>query len=270
MRSNRSGMELALATIGLGLAAFAAWGPVVAQPAQYHDLADQRTLWGVPFAMDVLSSLSFAVAGAVGIGVVRRLPRRSVTNMQRAMAMLFFAGLLLTAAGSAWYHAHPDDATLAVDRSGMAVAFAGVLGFAVAAHVSERAAAVMGPAVLLLGAWAANAWITTGNVLPWVTLQTGGMALLVWLALQRRCVGAPDVRWSFVILAYVAAKLLELEDHQLYALTGGTVAGHTLKHIVAALAAWPVVAALAARRRERQNWPPAAARRVGSYSLGDA
>jgi hypothetical protein len=271
MRSQHiSGVEWTLAVGALAWLAFAAWGPAVAQPAAYHDFADQRTLWHVPFAMDVLSNVAFAWAGLAGIRSVRRLPAQRVTNMQRAMALLFFTGLLLTAGGSAWYHAQPTDATLAVDRSGMAVAFAGMLGFAIACHVSERAAAVAGPALLLLGAWAANAWTDSGNVTPWIALQAGGMVLIVSLALLRRRRGAPDVRWSVVIIGYAVAKLCEVQDHALYQFTGGLIAGHALKHVIAALAAGPVIAALGDLRRRRQNRLGAAPHAIASRPLGDA
>ena len=54
-------LALALATALAGLA------PAVAQYADYHAFADQRTLWGLPFAMDVLSNLPFAVMGVWGL-----------------------------------------------------------------------------------------------------------------------------------------------------------------------------------------------------------
>ena len=43
---------------------------------------------------------------------------------------------------------------------------------------------------------------------------------------------------------YGLAKLLELGDHDIYAWTSQAVSGHSLKHIVASLAAWPVISAL--------------------------
>src|SRR5213076_2517963 len=108
-----------------------------------------RVWRGVPHAGDVLSNLAFLAAGIAGAWPLWRLPERCVTNMERAMAALFFTGLLFTAACSTWYHLSPDDARLAVDRSGMAIAFAGLLGFAAAAHVSERAGALSGLGLLL-------------------------------------------------------------------------------------------------------------------------
>lgn len=268
----RSSLEVVLAVMAAALLALAFSGSPIAQVAGYNEFADQRVLWHVPFAADVLSNAGFLLAGLAGIVGLRRLPARAISNMQRAMAMLFFAGVLLTALGSAWYHAHPDDAGLAVDRSAMAVAFAGLLGLAVAVHVSERAAALAGLALLVLGPVAVHAWASTGNLRPWVVLQGGGVLVLVWLAMLRPCTGAPQIDWWLVILAYAVAKLFEVADHEVYALTAGVMSGHTLKHLVAALAAWPVISGLAALRiRHRgQNRHHERAARTSSHPLGGA
>jgi hypothetical protein len=239
----------------VGLLAAAVFAPGVVQPGHYHAFADARSIWGVPYAMDVLSNLPFAVAGAAGFWFLFALPPRSLSNMQRAMAVLFFLGLILTAAASSWYHLHPDDAGLVVDRCGMAVAFAGVLGLAAAGRVSDRAGAALGLAVLLLAPLAIKVGDATGNVLPWVLLQFGGMVLVGWFAGLRPRHGALGIRWSLVILVYGMAKLLEMNDHAVYEFTGHLVSGHTLKHAVASLAAWPVLIALRTLRESRQNAP---------------
>jgi hypothetical protein len=161
--------------------------------------------------------------------------------------------LVFTAFASGWYHLHPDDAGLAIDRGGMAIAFAGLLGLAAAGRVSERAGAALGLAVLLAAPLAIKYWMASGNILPWGVLQFGGMALILWASLLRARSKALDVRWSLVILAYAAAKLFELNDEAVYQLTGHLVSGHTLKHVFAALAGCPVVVALGALRNSRQN-----------------
>ncbi len=263
MRSIFPKAETMLALACLGLLALALFGPAVVQPAHYHEFADQRTLWGIPFAMDVLSNAAFALAGAAGGWSLIMLPSRSLSNVQRAMAALFFTGLVLTAAASSWYHWQPDDAGLAVDRCGMAVAFAGLLGLAAAGRVSERGGAALGLAVLVLGPISVQAWSETGNVLPWATLQFGGMGLVLWLAMLRPRHAALGIRWSLVILAYGAAKLLELNDQVVHEATGQLVSGHTLKHVAAALAACPVIAAIRALAHSRQN----AAGRARSRSI---
>jgi hypothetical protein len=244
MRSIISKTETMLLAACLVLLAVALAGPVLPQPGHYHDFADQRVLWGLPFAMDVLSNIPFALAGVAGMVALLRLPPLALDTVPRAMAWLFFAGLVVTAGASSWYHWRPDEAGLAIDRCGMAVAFAGLLGLAAAGRVSDRAGAALALAVLVLAPLAAQVAAHPGNVLPWAALQSGGIALMLWFAVLRSRRGALAFNCGLVILAYAVAKLLELNDHQVYALTGQFVSGHTLKHVAAAFAAGPVIAAL--------------------------
>jgi hypothetical protein len=253
MRSMPLKSEILLLLVCTCLMGAALLGPVITQPAGYHDFADQRVLWGLPFAMDVLSNLPFAIAGLAGIWLVGEAPLRALSNVQRAMAILFFAGLLLTAGGSIWYHWQPDDAGLAVDRAGMGVVFAGLLGLAAAGRVSGRSGVLLGLTVLLLSPIAIKVWSSTGDVWPWGVLQFGGMALIVWLAWLKARPGALDIRLGWVILAYAAAKLLEMNDQAIFDLSGDLVSGHTLKHLVASLAALPVLASVEALRKAGQN-----------------
>jgi hypothetical protein len=250
-RLTRSEGTLLLACVALLLAAL--FGPHVANPAHAHDFADQRALAGVPCALDVLSNLPFALAGALGLFFLARVPQPALARTPRRCAGLFFAGLLVTAAGSSWYHLAPDDFGLAIDRAAMSVAFAGLLGLLAATRVSARAGGILAAALLVLAPVSVLVWSRTGNVLPWAVVQFGGMAvLLLVLATTRALTGALPVRWSLVLLAYAAAKLVEINDHAIFAATGELFSGHTLKHVVAAFSAWPVIAAVA-ERIERQN-----------------
>ncbi len=225
----------------LGALALAAWGPPVAQYAHYHDFADQRAWMGVPCAWDVLSNLPFALAGLVGLCRLC-LQRSTMPNDGRAqLAAVFFAGLILTSVCSGYYHWQPDNAGLAVDRTGMVLAFAGLLGAAVADRVSARIGWAVALAVLLFGPVSVAVWWATGDLLPWVVLQGGGMLLLLAMALRPPLANG----WGLPLLAvvgwYALAKLLELGDHQVFAATHGWVSGHSLKHLVAAMAAWPML-----------------------------
>lgn len=252
MKSPMSRAEVALLAAVAALLLFACFGPAVGQPGDYHRFVDQRVLWGIPMAMDVWSNLPFALAGILGWMTLWRA-RPAVSNVQRAMVALFFMGLLLAAAGSAWYHLAPDEAGLSVDRCGMSVAFAGVLGLAAAGRISERTGAWLGLTVLLLGPVAARTALATANVLPWAVLQFAGLMLLVVLALRPGRFAALPVRWGLVVLAYAVAKLLELNDQAIFEFTAQAVSGHTLKHAVAALAAAPVIFAFGRTAKPRQN-----------------
>lgn len=224
--------------------------------AHGHPFVDARTLLGVPNAMDVLTNAPLALAGAWGLLVVRRRAWPAATWQA---ARVFFVGLLATGLGSACYHWAPDAAGLVWDRLGMAVTFAGALSLAVAERVGQVPARQALRVLLPLALLSAILPASNGNVLPWAVLQFGGMALVVRLALLKPVAGAIGIRLGALIGLYALAKLLELGDEAVFRATAETVSGHSLKHLVAALAAWPVIAALAPGRaggspdRLRQN-----------------
>ncbi len=224
------------------LAAAVAWcGPFVAQQAHYHAFADSRSWLGVPHALDVMSNLPFAVAGGWGLVLVWAQRQRCDLDGCWQLATLFFVGLVVTALGSGYYHWMPSDAGLAWDRIGMVLAFAGLLGLAVADRVTVRAGAAIAVSVLVAGPASVAAWLYTGNLLAWSVVQGGGMLLVLALALRKPTGGAWNLPLWAVIGCYALAKALELGDHAVFALTQGWVSGHTLKHVAAALAAWPVL-----------------------------
>lgn len=270
MRCRLSNAELSLCGATAVLFMLALFGPAIGEPVGAHVFADRRVLWQLPMAMDVLSNIPFALAGVAGAVALGRIASRRLSNVQRAMSMLFFAGLLFTAAGSAWYHLAPDDAGLMVDRSGMAIAFAGLLGLAAAGRISERAGALLGLLVLLLGPLAAHSAFATGNVLPWAIVQFGGIALVVLLLLRPQRAAALPIRWSLVVLPYAMAKLLEVNDQAVFEWTAQWLSGHTLKHAVAALAAAPVIFALWKTGERRQNGASATTTRRTAQPAGQA
>lgn len=142
-------------------------GPVVYQPAYQHDFADQRLLGYFHNAADVLSNLPFAIWGLVGLITLSKAKLNQTLNATRlGLCALFFFGLIATAFASSWYHMQPDNAGLAVDRLGMAVAFAGLVGLAAADRISQRAGLCLSSLVLVLGCFSVQSWATSGNVLP--------------------------------------------------------------------------------------------------------
>ena len=248
LRQNLSRAEAGLLLGMAALLALALFGPVLPASAHQHTLADQRALWGIPCALDVLSNLPFAIAGLWGLVALRRVAPGMLEAPSRALASLFFAGLVCTAAGSALYHWQPQDAGLLWDRLGMVLPFAGLLGLAGASRVSARAGAAAAGTVLLAGPLAVLWWSHSGNLLPWAVVQLGGMLVVLALACLPRRDGALALHLGAVMALYALAKLFEAADHAVFEATGQAVSGHSLKHVLAAAAAWPVLAALAALR----------------------
>jgi hypothetical protein len=242
--------------------------PLTGASAGASAFADGRSWHGLPNAVDVLSNLSFLAIGLWGLRRLRWLERLHLRDRHGAAeppantldcAWIFFAGLIACAAGSAFYHLQPDLPRLAADRAGMAIAFAGLIGFAVCERVSQRAGWAAAWATLAGGLLAVAVWHETGNVAPWAVVQFGGMALVLTLALARPMHDAVGLKLGWVVFFYALAKAFEWADAPIYEATQHFVSGHSLKHLSAALTGLPVLQALRAIRRHTLRHNPGAA-----------
>jgi glutamate synthase (NADPH/NADH) large chain len=74
--------------------------------------------------------------------------------------------------------------------------------------------------------------------------MSGGMAFVLALAWRRPAAHALGVSLGALMVWYAVAKLLEMNDEVVFHATSHGVSGHSLKHVAAALAAWPVFRAL--------------------------
>ncbi len=220
-------------------AAFLLYGPI-AQFADYHRFADQTRFAGIAHAGDVLSNLGFAVVAAWGWWRLRPLFCASGQPGQYGYG-LFLAGLLMTAIGSSYYHLAPDDARLVWDRLPIALSCAGLLA-AVRAECGISNNEGRETLVLAVLAIASVLWWRVTDLqgagdLRWYLLFQ--ILPLVLIPLWQAVACAPRARRRAVVAAiilYAAAKLAELYDHQLLAVLG-IVSGHTLKHLLATIAA---------------------------------
>jgi len=171
--------NLALYMAGILILAMAAYGPIP-QPGNYHDFADQRTLFGIPHAGDVLSNIGFLLVAAYGAWRMRG-------RFDPAQAV-FFAALALT----------------------MLAAFAA------------------------LSVWW---WNATGDLRPYLLIQLAPLVLIPLLQWQTAAPMAQRRAFGLAIVLYVLAKLCEVGDQALFDALG-FISGHTLKHLLATLAAF--------------------------------
>jgi len=232
--------------------------PEVPQPASYHDFADHRAMAGIANFLDVASNLGFLLVAVFGFAVALRAGTPFALRSERWPYALFFAGMLLTAIGSAYYHLAPDNERLLWDRLPMTVAFMSLVAAQVVERVSIRAGLMLLGPMLLLGIGSVVYWLATeragaGNVVPYGVLQAYAVVVLLlitWLLPSRYTRGG-DLYW--VVAGYVVAKLFETFDREVLAV-GNLVSGHTLKHLAAAAAGF-VVCRMLLRRRLRAAVP---------------
>ena len=218
--------------------------PRIPQDQSYHGFADQRTLLGVPNGADVLSNLAFALVGIFGLAGLLSHRRLRFNASTEAGLWLIAVGIIGTAVGSAWYHLNPTNATLFWDRLPMTVVFAGVIGAATSQRLGEDAGRWVLAVLPLLGIASVAYWASTGDLSLYLLLQFGGIATLLALLVLARDRSDP-LPWLWVIVFYVAAKVLETGDRAIWDATHGLVAGHALKHLLAAAAVaaalWPLL-----------------------------
>lgn len=233
--------EVAFALAGvlvLYVLARLAFGPVP-QPASYHLLADERILAGaVPHAGDVLTNLAILAAGLLAIALH---PRMSLSPGERPVALMLIAGTFLTAAGSAYYHWAPSNATLVWDRLPMMLTIPPALVLVLADRLDPRfARAAFLPFVVFATAsvvwWATSGTIGREDVLLYLMVR-----ILMPLTVLVLVVFKPSryTASGWLIAAIVCegmAFFFERFDYQTYAATGGIASGHNLKHVTVGVA----------------------------------
>ena len=134
--------------------------PRFPQPADYHNFADRRGWLGIPNFGDVASNVGFAVVGVMGLYAMLQRPSRVrfLDQKERWPYLFVFVGLVLTAAGSSYYHLAPDNARLVWDRLPMTIVFMSLVAALIAERVSVRAAIVLLPVFLAIGVESVFQW----------------------------------------------------------------------------------------------------------------
>jgi hypothetical protein len=241
-----------------GVLAGLAWVlPPIAQPPAYHDFADQRACWGLPNCLDTVSNALFILAGAIGLRVLyRNRGMRLFRDRGEAWPYrLFFLGAVLIGLGSSYYHLDPDNERLLWDRLAIMLTFMAWFAAIVSERVSLRAGLRLLPLFVAAG---------LGSAVWWAWSEAQGMGDLRFYLLMQLLpmLVIPLLMWRYpphysgdrtilaVIGLYLLALLFDLCDHPVFALTGGWVSGHTLKHVIAALAVLVVARHLLRRQQQ--------------------
>jgi len=239
-----------VALVAVIAAAVFALAPPLSQPAWYHDFADGRTWLSVPNFLDTGSNLFFLIAGVAGWTALHRA--HFIDPRECRAYRVFFAGLIVTAFASAWYHFAPTDARLVGDRLAMTVAFAGFFAALVQERTDGRAGRrvlagllVVAPGTVLY--WYGSELAGAGDLRAYFLLQ--GLLMLLAPVLIAFWPGRYDRGgdWLMVVGLYVLALVLEWLDKPVFGATG-FVSGHTLKHLVAAAAGGVVLRHMLLRR----------------------
>lgn len=225
--NSRIGILLSIALVSL--AALFLFVPVTPQNQAYHQLADQRTILGIPNFWNVVSNLPFLLVGVAGL----RLAGSPSVRM-------IFLGIALVGFGSAYYHWNPRDASLVWDRLPMTIGFMAIVANQIEERIDAKAGAMLLWPLLALGITSLLVWGFTGDLrlYGWVVIfPIILLPLIFWLfPLQDGSTGY----WLAAAGLYVIAKLFEHFDAAVFS-AGQILSGHTLKHCFAAAACFMIL-----------------------------
>ena len=127
--------------------------------------------------------------------------------------------MILTAAGSSYYHWAPDNERLVWDRLPMTVVFMSLVAAMIAERISVRSALLLWPALLAIGALSVLQWHWSeqagrGDLRFYAAVQAYAvLVLLLMLFLPSRYTRSSDL--GVVVGFYVFAKLLETFDKRI-------------------------------------------------------
>jgi len=224
------------------LAIAGAVGPV-AQPQDYHLFADRRPWLGVPNFGDAVSNAAFLITGALGLfHCVRFRPEGA-----RWSWIVFFVGVILVSAGSAYYHWSPTNQSLVWDRLPMTIGFMGVYVALLAEFVDRRLERFLLIPAALAGIASVAYWAVSGDLRFYFGVQALSLGSIVVIVLSFRNTRRQNRYLAAAFLTYALAVAGDRLDHEIFALTNGVISGHTLKHLLAAVAPFWIYLMLRAR-----------------------
>ena len=224
--------------------------PPIPQDPDYHRFADGRRFLGIPNFGDVVSNGGFLVVGLWGLSRVLGPGKTGLFDdpLDALPYGVFFAGVTLIGVGSVAYHVAPDNETLFWDRLPMTIAFMALFAAVIADRIHRRAGIVwLLPLLVTAGALSLLYWRQTelagvGDLRFYGMVQFFpllAIAVIFRLFPEHRYTPAGPLVWA--MLWYGAAKVCETFDREIFALLGGNLSGHSLKHLLAGIAVYWVL-----------------------------
>jgi hypothetical protein len=221
---------ISLVTICVAMLALVFSRAPIAQDIAYHNFADRRIFCGIPNMLDVTSNVAFLIVGIAGVLLWRA---RDSAGFSVSWLVLF-AGTALVFFGSAYYHWAPRNTTLLWDRLPMTVGFMGLFVALISEHAGPRLERYLLVPAVAVGIASAVWWHFTDDLRWYLWVQFAPLVCIPFVLAVFPARYTHRAYFLYALGLYVLAKLAEIWDREIYALTGNLFSGHTLKHLLAA------------------------------------
>ncbi|WP_019217421.1 hypothetical protein [Legionella tunisiensis] len=222
--------------------------PPFAQPLSYHDFADKRNLFYIRNFSDVMSNLAFIIVGCLGIKTIHWPPSSQCALTVEAKRAYFigFTGTILTGLGSTYYHLRPDNYTLFWDRAPMGILLMSFFAAIFIERINRSIGFYLLLPLILLATLCTLQWELSelwgqGDMRLYIWSQGYPLITIIFILLF---FPSPYVRNYYLTSCFILfglAKMAERFDKTIYYLSSTTISGHTLKHLLAAVAVYALV-----------------------------
>jgi hypothetical protein len=238
-----------LALVALVMASAAMLISPIAQPQAFHNFAEQRVLLGIPHFGDVVTNIAYLIVAIAGLAFLASDGgrRKFAGFTERLPWIAFFVAVGAVGIGSAYYHADPTNQTLLWDRLPMAAGFAAMLAAFVADRIHARSGSfVVLPLAIALGAasliyWHFSEAAGQSDLRFYYLMQAFAFVLIPLICVLFRGHNTNGRYVFYILLLYGLGVACEQLDKQIFDVLGDAVSGHTIKHILTAMAIYMVV-----------------------------
>lgn len=201
--------------------------PPIPQSQAYHNFVDGRLTLNIPNFADVVSNIPFLFVGIFGL-----LKLKTISKSKRQY-FIFFIGIIGVSIGSSYYHLNPTNSTLVWDRLPMTVVFMSLASIIISEFVDSKKGQLLLFPMIITGIVSIFYWVIFNDLKWYALVQFFPMVLLPIILVFCKSKYTMTFGYWFLLIAYVAAKVFEYYDTQIFD-TLRLVSGHSLKHIVSA------------------------------------
>jgi len=213
--------------------------PAIPQDVNYHNFADERSIFHLSNFWNVVSNVPYFVVGILALYKLLILNKLEILKEIKIAYIIFFIGVTLVSFGSGYYHLDPNNETLLWDRLPMTIAFMALFSFVVSEFFSLKLGKNLLFPFLFLGMSSVLYWFFGelehhGDLRAYALVQFLPMLIMPIMFLFFKPSFSLVKGYWYLLLCYLIAKIFEALDTQIYELLG-FISGHSLKHIISAV-----------------------------------
>ena len=223
------------------------YGPI-SQPQSYHSFADGREFISIPNTLDVVSNLAIIYPGIIGLSFVHERRKKAILSEdEMSIQITLFSGMLLTFAGSIWFHLDPNDSTLLWDRLGMSVVIGSCISLMIHDMWDKNLAGKIHIPILVMSIVSVLWWPVFDDLRIYFIVKHQPFVIFPLLIFFGHKTYDLISGYYWALSLFILATFFEFTDQLIFDLTR-FISGHTLKHIAAGIGLWLLMIMLRDRK----------------------